>query len=219
MVKLYSKMLGHKHSHGRQLVWPCAEESCFLSFPDSPPGPISSLAPPPLHSLITAHFFCHASSQSVVSHSAVPDSLQPHILQPIRLLCTWEFSRQEYWSGLPFPSPGDLPNLGMEPDLLYCRHIIYWLSYQGSPSHSVGNLILKCPPIILVWSVSRVSFQGFSVALACSKYLRPYMSIWMGKPLSLWWGFHLYISWVVGCFPKRPGPCNVTNWFVSSNAK
>ena len=26
-----------------------------------------------------------------------------------------EFSRQEYWSGLPFPSPGDLPNLGTEP--------------------------------------------------------------------------------------------------------
>ena len=26
-----------------------------------------------------------------------------------------EFSRQEYWSGLPFPSPGDLPDLGMKP--------------------------------------------------------------------------------------------------------
>ena len=25
------------------------------------------------------------------------------------------FSRQEYWSGLPFPSPGDLPDPGMEP--------------------------------------------------------------------------------------------------------
>ena len=25
------------------------------------------------------------------------------------------FFRQEYWSGLPFPSPGDLPNLGIEP--------------------------------------------------------------------------------------------------------
>ena len=25
-----------------------------------------------------------------------------------------EFSRQEYWSGLPFPSLGDLPNLGIE---------------------------------------------------------------------------------------------------------
>ena len=28
-----------------------------------------------------------------------------------------EFSRQEYWSGLPFPSPGDLPNPGIKPDL------------------------------------------------------------------------------------------------------
>ena len=26
-----------------------------------------------------------------------------------------EFSRQEYWSGLPFPSPGDLPGPGIEP--------------------------------------------------------------------------------------------------------
>ena len=25
------------------------------------------------------------------------------------------YSRQEYWSGLPFPSPGDLPNPGIEP--------------------------------------------------------------------------------------------------------
>ena len=26
-----------------------------------------------------------------------------------------EFSRHEYWSGLPFPSPGDLPDPGIEP--------------------------------------------------------------------------------------------------------
>ena len=26
-----------------------------------------------------------------------------------------EFSRQEYWSGVPFPSPGDLPDPGIEP--------------------------------------------------------------------------------------------------------
>ena len=29
------------------------------------------------------------------------------------------FLRQEYWSGLPFPSPGDLPDPGMEPESLY----------------------------------------------------------------------------------------------------
>ena len=32
-----------------------------------------------------------------------------------RLLCPWEFSKQEYWSGLPCPPPGDLPDLGLEP--------------------------------------------------------------------------------------------------------
>ena len=32
-----------------------------------------------------------------------------------RLLCPRRFSRQEYWSGLPCPPPGDLPNPGIEP--------------------------------------------------------------------------------------------------------
>ena len=30
-------------------------------------------------------------------------------------LLSMGFSRQEYWSGLPFPSPGDLPDSGIEP--------------------------------------------------------------------------------------------------------
>ena len=32
-----------------------------------------------------------------------------------RLLCPWGFSRQEYWSGLPYPPPGDIPKPGIEP--------------------------------------------------------------------------------------------------------
>ena len=42
-----------------------------------------------------------------------------------------EFSRQEYWSGLPFPSPGDLPNPGIELGLPHCRQTLYHLSHQG----------------------------------------------------------------------------------------
>ena len=42
-------------------------------------------------------------------------TLQPYRLQPARLLCPWEFSRQEYWSGLACPSPRDLPNSGIQP--------------------------------------------------------------------------------------------------------
>ena len=51
----------------------------------------------------------------VFSCLAVPNSLQPHGPQDARLLCPWGFSRQEYWSGLPCPPLGDLPNPGVEP--------------------------------------------------------------------------------------------------------
>ena len=56
---------------------------------------------------------CRLKSESV-NHSVVADSLQPQGLQPARLLCPLGFSRQEYWSGLPFLPPGDLPDPGIE---------------------------------------------------------------------------------------------------------
>ena len=43
-----------------------------------------------------------------------------------------EFSRQEYWSELPFPFPGDLPNPEIEPGFPELRQVIYHLSHQGS---------------------------------------------------------------------------------------
>ena len=52
---------------------------------------------------------------AVLSSSVMSDSLQSHGLEAARLLCSWGFSRQEDWSGLPCPSPGDLPNPGIEP--------------------------------------------------------------------------------------------------------
>ena len=51
-----------------------------------------------------------------------------------------EFSRQEYWSGLPFPSPGQHRRPGINPKseritltliLLHCRQILNCLSHQG----------------------------------------------------------------------------------------
>ena len=38
------------------------------------------------------------------------------------------FSRQEYWHGLPFPSPGIFPTQGLNLGLLHCRRILYHLS-------------------------------------------------------------------------------------------
>ena len=43
------------------------------------------------------------------------------------------FSRQEFWSGLPCPSPGDLPDLGIKPRSLTLEADSLSLSHQGSP--------------------------------------------------------------------------------------
>ena len=55
-------------------------------------------------------------------------------LQPTRLLCSWGFSKQEYWRGFLCLPPGDLPNLEIKPGLLHCRQILYQLSHQGIPT-------------------------------------------------------------------------------------
>ena len=44
-----------------------------------------------------------------------------------------EFSRQEYWSGLPFPYPRDLPDPGIEPESSDGQVDSLPLSYQESP--------------------------------------------------------------------------------------
>ena len=53
------------------------------------------------------------------------------------------FSKQEYWSGLPFPSPGDLPDPGIEP---------------GSPVFQADALLSELPrkPGILIRNVELV---------------------------------------------------------------
>ena len=38
-----------------------------------------------------------------------------HGLQPSKLLCSWNFLGKKYWSELPFPSLGDLPDPGIKP--------------------------------------------------------------------------------------------------------
>ena len=45
---------------------------------------------------------------------AVISPLQPQGLHPIQAPLPMGFSRQEHWSGLPFPFPGDLPDSGIK---------------------------------------------------------------------------------------------------------
>ena len=49
------------------------------------------------------------------------------------------FFRQEYWSGLPFPSPGDLLDPGIDSDLPHYRQILYHLSHEGISQKDTGT--------------------------------------------------------------------------------
>ena len=76
----------------------------------------------------------HAQLLSCVPFFAIPWTVAH------QALLSMEFSRQEYWSGLPFPSPGDLPNPGiklgfpaLQADSLPSN---YW------KNHSFGHLLL-----------------------------------------------------------------------------
>ena len=52
-----------------------------------------------------------------------------------------EFSSQEYWSGLPFSSPGDLPDLGVKPESPACRQILLTAELPRNPKDTgVGSV-------------------------------------------------------------------------------
>ena len=52
------------------------------------------------------------------------------------------FFRQEYWSGLPFPSPGDLPEPGIKPRSPPLQANSLPLSHQGSPLFPLLNIFI-----------------------------------------------------------------------------
>ena len=66
------------------------------------------------------------------TYSFLSDSLQPHGLEPSRFLCPWNFPGKSI-GGLPFPSPGDLPNPGIEPKSL-------------APPALAGDTFITAPP-------------------------------------------------------------------------
>ena len=49
-----------------------------------------------------------------------------------QVLLSMEFSRQEFWSGLPFSSPGDLPDPGIKPTFPELASGFFTTSHQGS---------------------------------------------------------------------------------------
>ena len=124
---------------------------------------------------------------ATLSHSVTSDSLQHRGLKPAKPLCPWGFSRQEYWSGLPCPPPGDLPKPGFElrspalqadslpPEPLGKRRILKWVAYpssRGSFQYRDGS------------QVSHVAGEFFFFFLTSELPGKPRILEWVAYPFS-----------------------------------
>ena len=98
-----------------------------------------------LHQYWTVYSFIYI--YLCVSHSVVSNSLWPHGLLAHQAPLSMGFSRQEYRSGLPIPSPGNIPDPGIEP---------------GSPSLQADPLWLYIYLPMYRYD-DHLSFLGYSV--------------------------------------------------------
>ena len=139
------------------------------------------------------------SVKVLVAQSCRRSSMQTSWTVACQAPLSMEFSRQEYWTGLPSPSPGDLPDLGMEPrspslqvDSLSSKPpekpwttreipcffpFKFYLASHFAQSQS-GSKIKKFPCALVwvssSWAVSPVVEQGGSrgpVSILCSEAL------------------------------------------------
>ena len=92
----------------------------------------------------TASIWKKEKVKKSVSHSVVSASFAT----PCTIVCqaplSIGFLRQEYWSWLPFPPPGDLLDLGIEP---------------GSPALQVDSLRSEPPGKLSIWKASHYQWQ------------------------------------------------------------
>ena len=94
-------------------------------------------------------FYHHLQSELSVSqrpllmfsHSVVSDSFVTPLIVAHHTSLSLGFSRQEYWSGLPFPSPGDLLNPAIKPECpLHWQADSLLLSHLGSHYNTYTTL-------------------------------------------------------------------------------
>ena len=85
------------------------------------------------HSMNVSNLVKFLFESESVSHSVVSDSLQPHGVQPTRLLCPWNSPGRDTGVGSHSLLQGIFPTQESNPGLPHCRQILYCLSNQETP--------------------------------------------------------------------------------------
>ena len=106
------------------------------------------------------------------------------------------FSRQEYWSGFQFPSPGDLPNPGIEPrsPALQSRFFTNW-ALREAPL-----LIYRTANIVCILTLYPVSFLNSVISSSgffCGQFHRIFS---MNDQCHLWTQVVLFLPFQLACF-------------------
>ena len=146
---------------------------------------------------LSAPWWFHSTLSPLTSYRKKSESQS---LNHIQLFATpWtiqfmEFSRAEYWSGWPFPSPKDLPTQGSNPCLLHC----WWILYQLSPK---GNLrILEW----VAYPFSRSSQPRNRTRASC--IAGGFFTNWAIREASCKFGLPWWLRWWRICLQcRRPG--------------
>ena len=95
-------------------------------------------------------------------------------------------SGQDYWSGLPVPAPGDLPDLGIEsasPYLLHCRWILYDWDTMGKPRRK--NTYLK------LWREAKMNLKDLK--FICLKETNETMRV----NIASWNAYGRFLIWLL----------------------
>ena len=121
----------------------------LVPWPGIEPGPpVLGARRPPGKSLQSFLRFCvyvcetYECAMCVLSHSVVSDSLRPYGLA-CQAPVSMGFSRQQYWSGLPCPPPGDLPTPGIEPRSPALQVYSLPIEPPGNPRKDIWMLMFK----------------------------------------------------------------------------
>ena len=84
---------------------------------------------------------------------------------PLSIRC----SRQEYWSGLPFPSPGIFLTQGSNPGLLHYRQTLYQLSYEGEEEklkfYITSCSFCLCNPACFLQSLDHIGLRKWELSI------------------------------------------------------
>ena len=112
-------MVSDKCLHKKEIDYPVV----IIPMPaNMPPPPFPFFPPPPLFltALFSTFLYCvflfrlAALCYAVLSHFSCVQIFVTHHGLGCQAPLSMGFSRQEYWSGLPCPPPGGLPNSGIE---------------------------------------------------------------------------------------------------------